>query len=77
MKTGLFISLGLWTAIIAITSLTGCAGMGTMIKAEAYRVDERQDSSKTYRQETKPIKCLFVSCDTPSRRYRDSEESGS
>jgi hypothetical protein len=38
-------------------NMIGCAGMG--IRAEAYRIDQTQSSSKTY---NKPLKCLFIPC---------------
>ena len=78
MRTGILTSLGLWAVVAYLLIVgTGCAGMELGGRLGVYRVDEQQSSSKTYRQDTKPLKCLFVSCDNTSRRYRDPEDSGS
>jgi hypothetical protein len=44
---------------LLIMTQTGCAGMG--VKAEMYRIDERQESQATH---AKPLRCLFVNCDS-------------
>ena len=41
---------------------TGCAGMEVGGKVGVYRVDERQESQRTYRNAV-PLKCYFVQCD--------------
>lgn len=46
---------------VAAYALTGCSGMEVGGRLGVYRVDERQDSSRTYRQAT-PLKCYFVNC---------------
>jgi hypothetical protein len=66
---------GITLALIAILC-SACAGMEIGGRAGIYRVDEQQSSSRTYRQDTKPIKCMFVNCDGP-KRYRDNEDMGS
>jgi hypothetical protein len=38
---------------------TGCAGIGA--SANIYRIDEHQESHKTYRNAI-PLKCYFVNC---------------
>jgi hypothetical protein len=48
-------------AVLALVLTSGCSGIG--FKTEVYRIDERQESSRTHR---KPmgLKCLFLDCDT-------------
>jgi hypothetical protein len=41
--------------------VTGCSGLEVGGRLGVYRVDERQDSSRTYRQNV-PLKCYFTSC---------------
>lgn len=47
--------------LIVVATLSGCSGIG--FKTELYRIDERQESSRTHR---KPmgLRCLFVDCET-------------
>jgi uncharacterized lipoprotein YmbA len=47
--------------LVVVVTLSACSGLG--VKAELYRIDERQESSRTHR---KPmgLKCLFVDCNT-------------
>ncbi len=47
-------------AIIAM-GFMGCSGMEVGGKAWVSRVDERQESQRTYRQNI-PLKCYFLSC---------------
>jgi hypothetical protein len=47
--------------VAAATS--GCSGMEVGGRLGVYRVDERQDSSRTHR-EAVPWKCYFVPCTT-------------
>ncbi len=78
MKSGVLISIGMWVvAAYLLLAGTGCAGMEVGGRLGVYRVDEQESHSKTYRQDTKPLKCMFVSCDNTSRRYRDPAEMGS
>lgn len=50
-----------YVLLAVIATLSACSGLG--VKAELYRIDERQESSRTHR---KPmgLRCLFVDCDT-------------
>lgn len=49
-------------ALIAfVCLLSGCSGLEVGGKFGIYRVDEKQDSSRTYRRAT-PLKCYFVNC---------------
>jgi len=66
---------GLTLAIIAVLC-SACAGLKTGAEFGVYRVDEQQTSSRTYRQDTKPIWCMIKNCDAP-RRARDNEDMGS
>lgn len=50
---------------------TGCSGIELGGKAWLSRVDERQESQRTYR-ESIPWKCYFVACDTPSKEVEGS-----
>jgi hypothetical protein len=47
--------------LVIVATLSACSGIG--FKTEVYRIDERQESSRTHR---KPmgLKCLFTDCDT-------------
>lgn len=78
MKTGILISIGMWAVAAYLLLIgSGCTARGFGQRFEIYSIDEQQNSSKTYRHEAKPLKCLFVSCDNTSRRYRDNEDMGS
>jgi hypothetical protein len=60
---------GIWAAaILFFTSLTGCAGLGFSHNLAIHRVDEVQSSQRTYREDTRPLKCLFVDCARPATR---------
>ena len=50
------------SSFVAAAMLTGCAGLEFGGKVGAYRVDERQESQATRREQTKPLKCWFVDC---------------
>lgn len=61
-------SLLLWGVIIyAIISLTGCAGIELYSAVGMKRVDEYESRQATRREETKPLKCLFVDCSNHNR----------
>lgn len=47
--------------LIAMIALSGCSGIEVGGKLGVYRVDERSEQSRTYRQNV-PLKCYFVSC---------------
>lgn len=51
--------------ILVIVAVSGCNGIGVGGKLEMFRVDERQDSSRTYRQ-AMPFKCYFTQCEQPT-----------
>lgn len=55
----LLMSSALWLSIASL--FTGCSGLELGGKLGIYKVDERQESQRTYRQV--PIKCWFVTCD--------------
>lgn len=45
---------------------SGCSGLEFGAKAGLYRVDEKQESQRTYRQSI-PLKCYFISCGDDSQ----------
>lgn len=51
------------TILIATSSvgIIGCSGMEVGGRLGVYRVDERQESQRTHRQNV-PLKCYFLSC---------------
>lgn len=53
-----------WAAIalVALSTLSGCAGVELGGKLGLYRVDEKQDSSATVQAQTKPFVCYFKQC---------------
>lgn len=55
----------------ALLLTTGCSGIELGGKLGMYRVDEKQESQRTYRHSV-PLKCYFVNCDQPAE-----EASGS
>jgi len=46
--------------IIMAMATSACSGLEIGGKLGVYAVDEKQDSSRTYRRQS--LKCLFVSC---------------
>lgn len=50
---------------IVAGAISGCSGIGVGGKLEMFRVDERQDSSRTYRQAI-PLRCYFTQCEQPT-----------
>lgn len=58
--------------LIALGSsgLIGCSGMEVGGRLGVYRVDERQESQRTHRQNV-PLKCYFLSC---ASQVQESEE---
>lgn len=65
MRIGLIGGAALWALIIYAS---GCASTEIYSKVGWRRVDEQQESQRTYRQDTKPLKCLFVNCDEEVER---------
>ena len=63
--------LGLALALGAMALMTGCSGMEVGGRLGVYRVDERQESQRTYRQGT-PIKCYFVNCQASPEEVQGS-----
>jgi hypothetical protein len=62
-------------AIVAIaTAISGCSGLEIGGKAWITRVDERQESQRTHRENAAPLKCYFVDCsaDEQSQEVRGS-----
>ena len=57
--------------LLIVGYLTGCTGLG--VRAEMYRIDQTQSSSRTFRKPM-PIKCYFIDCSTPRD---DAEVEGS
>lgn len=53
--------LPLVLAALVSLNLTGCSGLG--IRAEMYRIDDRQEQTST---KATPLKCLFTDCSARS-----------
>jgi hypothetical protein len=47
--------------ILALSAVTGCSGMEIGGKAWIASIDEKQESSRTYRSNV-PLKCYFLDC---------------
>lgn len=75
MKFGILLSVGFWAAMA--TLMTGCAGMEVGGRLGVYRVDEQQNTSRTYQQNTKPLLCMFKDCSSSAKPRRYGEEQGS
>lgn len=54
-------ALGLLGMAAVLFGASGCSGMEVGGRLGVYRVDERQESQRTYRQAV-PLKCYFTSC---------------
>lgn len=52
----------------------GCGGMEIGGRLGVYRVDEKQDSSRTYRQNPS-LRCYFVNCEAPASESDESKGS--
>ena len=66
VKSDLLESFGIGMAFAVaaylVAATSGCSGIEIGLgKVGIYRVDERQDSSRTYRNAV-PFKCYFTSC---------------
>lgn len=63
MRAGMIVGFGMWAAIISIVAMTctGCSGVELGGRLGVYRVDERQESQRTYRKPL-PWKCYFTNC---------------
>jgi hypothetical protein len=48
--------------VIIATTTSGCTGIEIGGKAWISRVDEKQESQRTYRDNSVPLKCYFVDC---------------
>jgi hypothetical protein len=51
-------------ALGVMSALTGCSGMEIGGKAWIASIDEKSESSRTYRSNV-PLKCYFTDCGTP------------
>lgn len=51
-------------AALVMIACSACTGIEIGGKAGIYRVDERQDSSRTNVENRVPLKCYFVDCYT-------------
>jgi hypothetical protein len=49
--------------VLGLSVLTGCSGMEIGGKAWIASIDEKSESSRTYRQNV-PLKCYFTDCKT-------------
>jgi hypothetical protein len=58
------------TAAIALTQI-GCAGMEVGGKLGMYRVDERQESQRTYDRKV-GLRCLFTDCNKENTEAQGS-----
>lgn len=43
-------------------AVSGCTGLEVGGKAWIARIDERQESQRTYKENAVPLKCYFVDC---------------
>lgn len=48
--------------ILCLSICTGCTGIELGGRLGVYRVDERQESSRTNVENKVPLKCYFVDC---------------
>lgn len=53
-----------FVAALVMIALSACTGLEVGGKLGVYRVDERQDSSRTNVENRVPLKCYFVDCYT-------------
>lgn len=51
-----------FVAALVMIALSACTGLEVGGKMGIYRVDERQDSSRTNVENRVPLKCYFVDC---------------
>lgn len=50
--------------MVAVAAMvSGCTGLEIGGKAWVSRIDERQESQHTYRNNAAPLKCYFVNCE--------------
>ena len=57
--------------VALVATMAGCSGLELGGRLGVYAVDEKQDSSRTYRRQ-QPLKCLFVSCEEPTKEVEGS-----
>jgi hypothetical protein len=55
-------TIGIIAMVVTAAALSGCTGLEIGGKAWITRVDERQESQRTHRENTVPLKCYFVDC---------------
>lgn len=65
MRIGILAGACLWALILFAS---GCASTELYSKVGWRHVDEQQESQRTYRDQTKPLKCLFINCDAEVER---------
>lgn len=72
MKTDTVVTIltVLATSLIAVTT-TGCAGVELGGKLGMYRVDERQESQRTYDRKV-GLRCLFTDCNKDATESQGS-----
>jgi hypothetical protein len=59
MKTNKILAI---VAVAVAATTSGCTGLEVGGKAWITRVDERQESQRTHRENVVPLKCYFVDC---------------
>lgn len=69
MQDAGWLLFGLFLGGVAMLT-QGCSGLEVGGKFGVYAVDERQDSSRTYKRP--PLKCMFVSCPQASEEVQGS-----
>jgi hypothetical protein len=52
-------------------AMSGCTGLEIGGKAWITRVDEKQESQRTHRDNAVPLKCYFVDCTQASTELQD------
>lgn len=62
--------IGFFVVLAAVAAMTGCSGLEVGGKLGVYAVDERQDSSRTYKRP--PLKCMFVACPQANEEVQGS-----
>lgn len=58
---------------IVICCATGCSGLEIGGKAWVASIDEKQESSRTYRSNV-PLKCYFTDCSTPGSEASENNK---
>jgi hypothetical protein len=61
--------------VVIATAVSGCTGLEIGGKAWITRVDERQESQQTYRDNAVPLKCYFVDCSSKAPAQQEVQGS--